>query len=111
MLIALASSIILGIIWAAWHYGQWLVPGSNLYQRNFWLWSLGTLMLSILMTWIFNNTKGSVLAVSLFHGMVNTGTFWFQLDWRYYVIELLAVILVVIFFGPRDLVRSRSDNS
>ena len=111
MLIALASSIILGIIWATWHYGQWLVPGSNLYQRNFWLWSLGTLMLSILMTWIFNNTKGSVLAVSLFHGMVNTGTFWFQLDWRYYVIGLLAVILVVIFFGPRDLVRSRSDNS
>lgn len=106
---ALASSLILGIIWAAWHFGQWLVPGSNLYQRNFWLWTLGTLLLSMLMTWIFNNTKGSVLAVSLFHGMVNTGTFWFQLDWRYYLIELLAVILIVIFFGPRDLVRQRTN--
>ena len=62
---ALASSLILGVMWAAWHFGQWFVPGSNLFQRNFWLWSLGTLMLSILMTWIFNNTKGSVLAVSL----------------------------------------------
>lgn len=104
---ALVSSLILGFIWAAWHFGQWLVPGSNLYQRNFWQWCLGTVMLSILMTWIFNNTKGSVLAVSLFHGMVNTGTFWFQLDWLYYVVELLAVILIVIYFGPRDLVRKR----
>ena len=106
---ALASSLILGVIWAAWHLGQWFVPGSNLYQRNFWLWGLGTVLLSILMTWIFNNTEGSVLAVSLFHGMVNTGTFWFQLDWLYYGIELLVVILIVIIFGPRDLVRQRQE--
>ena len=38
---ALSSSIILGILWAAWHWGQWVVPGSNLYERNFWLWNLG----------------------------------------------------------------------
>jgi len=106
---ALASSIILGVIWAAWHWGQWFVPGSNLYQRNFWLWSLGTILLSILITWIFNNTNGSVLAASLFHGMVNTGTFWFQLDWRYYVIELLAVTLIVIIFGPSNLVREKPE--
>ena len=104
---ALASSLILGVIWAAWHFGQWFVPGSNLYQRNFWLWSLGTILLSITMTWIINNTKGSVLAASLFHGMINTGTFWFQLDWRYYGIELLAVILIVIIFGPKNLIRQK----
>jgi hypothetical protein len=61
------------------------------------------------MTWIFNNTQGSVLAVSLFHGMINTGTFWFLLDWRYFLIELLAVTLIVIVFGPKNLVRLRVD--
>jgi membrane protease YdiL (CAAX protease family) len=106
---ALASSLILGVIWAGWHIGQWFVPGSHLYQRNFWLWGLGTILLSILMTWIFNNTKGSVLAASLFHGMVNTGTFWFQMDWLYYAIELLAVILIVIIFGPKNLVRQKPE--
>jgi len=106
---ALASSLILGVIWAAWHVGQWFTPGSHLYNRNFWLWGLGTILLSIMMTWIFNNTKGSVLAVSLFHGVINTGTFWFQLDWRSYVIELIAVILIVIIFGPKNLVREKTE--
>ena len=32
---ALSSSIILGVIWAAWHWGQWLIPGSNLFKKNF----------------------------------------------------------------------------
>jgi len=105
---ALSSSIILGVIWAAWHFGQWLVPGSNLYQRNIWLWTFGTILLSIVITWIFNNTKGSVLAVSLFHGMINTGTFWFHMDWRFYVIELLVVILIVIIFGPKNMVRQKT---
>ena len=106
---ALPSSLILGVIWGAWHIGQWFVPGSNLYQRNFWLWGLGTILLSILMTWIFNNTKGSVLAASLFHAMINTGIILFQLDWRYYGVELLAVILIVIIFGPKSLVRRRAE--
>ena len=106
---ALASSLILGVIWAAWHVGQWFTPGSHLYNRNFWLWGLGTILLSIMMTWIFNNTKGSVMAASLFHGVINTGTFWFQLDWRYYAIELIAVILIVIIFGPKNLVRQKSE--
>jgi hypothetical protein len=61
------------------------------------------------MTWIFNNTRGSVLAASLLHGMANTGIFWFQLDWRYYVIELIAVILIVIIFGQKNLVRGKPE--
>lgn len=102
---ALTSSLILGVLWVAWHAGQWFVPGSNLYQRDFWLWSLGTILLTIIMTWIFNNTKGSVLAAALFHGTINTGVFAFLLDWRYYAVELLVVIFIVIIFGPKNLVK------
>ena len=108
---ALASSLILGVLWIAWHAGQWFVPGSNLYQRDFWLWSLGMILLTIIMTWIFNNTKGSVLAAALFHGMINTGVFAFLLDWRYYVIELLVVVLIVIIFGPKNMVRQKAERT
>ncbi len=108
---ALTSGILLGAIWAAWHWGQWFVPGSNLYERNFWLWNLGMILLSIIMTWIFNNTKGSILAVALFHATINTGIFAFLLDWRYYVIELLAVIFIVIIFGWKNLARQKTERA
>jgi membrane protease YdiL (CAAX protease family) len=104
---ALTSSIILGAIWASWHIGEWFIPGSHLYQRNFWLWALGMILLSILMTWVFNNTKGSVLSAVLIHAMANTGIIWALMDWRYYGIELLAVILIVIIFGSRNLAKQR----
>lgn len=104
---ALTSSIILGAIWASWHIGEWFIPGSHLYQRNFWLWALGMILLSILMTWVFNNTKGSVLSAVLIHAMANTGIIWARMDWRYYGIELLAVILIVIIFGSRNLAKQR----
>ena len=106
---ALASSLILGVIWIAWHAGQWFVPGSNLYGRDFWMWSLGVILISIIMTWIFNNTKGSVLAAALFHATINTGIFAFQLDWRYYILELLVVILIVVIFGSKNLVRQKPE--
>jgi membrane protease YdiL (CAAX protease family) len=106
---ALASSLILSVLWIAWHAGQWFVPGSNLYGRDFWLWSLGMILLTIIMTWIFNNTKGSVLAAALFHATINTGVFALLLDWRYYVLELLVVILIVVIFGPNNLVRRKPE--
>jgi len=107
---ALISSVVLGIIWAAWHLGQWIVPGSYLYGRNFWLYCIGTILESILITWIFNNTKGSILAAALFHGVVDTALFWYQADWRYYGVSLLAVIVIVTIFGPKNLVRQTREH-
>jgi hypothetical protein len=107
---ALTSSIVLGAIWASWHIPLWFVPGHPLSQRNFWEWALGMILLTIIMTWIFNNTKGSVLAAVLFHAMINTGIVWCCGSvWHYYGVELFAVILIVIIFGARNLVRQRPE--
>jgi membrane protease YdiL (CAAX protease family) len=54
---ALTSSIVLGVIWAAWHIPNWLLPVGNLQRPSFWLWALGLIMFSILMTWVLNNTS------------------------------------------------------
>lgn len=110
---ALTSGIGLGAIWAAWHIPLWFVPGDVHSQRNFWEWALSLILVSILMTWIFNNTNGSVLAAILFHGMGNSVG---DLIWccgssalHYYGVELLAAILIVILFGPKSLVRGRPE--
>jgi uncharacterized protein len=73
---ALVSSLILGVVWALWHLPLFFVEGS--YQAGlgvgtlaFWLFMIGIVHLSLLFTWIYNNTGRSILAVILFHAMVN----------------------------------------
>jgi len=104
---ALTSSLILGIIVTSWHIPLFFIPGHPHYQGNFWNWALWSILVNILMTWIFNNTNGSVLAAVLFHAMMNTGIIGMGSVWYYQGVLLLAVILIVIIFGPRNLVRQR----
>jgi hypothetical protein len=60
--------LILGLLWAAWHipgyFGGWLT-GSPLALL------VSSLAFSILMTWIYNNTGGSILLMILLHSSSN----------------------------------------
>ncbi|MCU0485409.1 MAG: CPBP family intramembrane metalloprotease [Anaerolineales bacterium] len=109
---ALTSSIVLGLLWAAWHIPAFMIPNiSPLYQRNFWEWLPMILLFTVICTWIFNNTKGSVLAAAILHASLNTSVVVLPGSslWYYYGIFLLAVILIVLIFGPRNLVRPQSE--
>ena len=105
---ALVSSIVLGLIWTSWHIQAFFIPGLPLYQTNFWEWAPGIILSSIVYTWIFNNTKGSVLAAALIHAALNTSVVVFTTQsttWYHYGILLLAIIVIVAIFGPKNLVR------
>lgn len=112
---ALTSSIVLGLLWAAWHIPAFITPNvSPLYQRNFWEWLPMVLLYTFIFTWIFNNSKGSVLAAALLHGAMNTSVVLlptYTSLWYYYGILLLAAILIVIIFGPENFVRERSEGT
>lgn len=73
---ALMSSVVLGVLWSVWHLPLFFVEGT--YQAGlgvgtwaFWLFIIGVIPLSLPFTWIYNNTGRSILAVILFHAMVN----------------------------------------
>ena len=68
------SSLILGIIWSIWHYPLWFISNwatSGSLQVAVLMVTASTILilpLSIMVTWIFKNTKGSILLAMLFHG-------------------------------------------
>jgi membrane protease YdiL (CAAX protease family) len=110
---ALTSGLLLGVTWASWHIPFFFIPGGGLYQRNFLEWALWLVLSSVVYTWLFNNTKGSVLVTALFHATANYSMFSFPTQasaWTNNLLLLLAVTLIVIVFGAKNLVRQRAEN-
>lgn len=69
---ALNSSLLLGTIWALWHLPLFYFPGTfqhdvGIGTARFWLFLAYHPPLSVLMTWLYNNTQRSTLSAVLFH--------------------------------------------
>jgi uncharacterized protein len=63
----LVGSLILGVLWGLWHLPLFWTPWNTLSILNIAMYVLSTISLSIIYTWVFNNTKGSLLIAILIH--------------------------------------------
>jgi uncharacterized protein len=68
---ALAASLILGVLWGLWHLPTFFVPGAPQHGLPITAFLLLTVAYSVLFTWIYLHTGGSVLIATLFHGAIN----------------------------------------
>jgi uncharacterized protein len=65
-----AASLILGLLWSAWHLPTFLVPGTPQYGKSIIAFVLMTTAYSVLLCWIYIHTAGSVLIATLAHGAI-----------------------------------------
>jgi membrane protease YdiL (CAAX protease family) len=122
---ALTSSLIIGAIWAIWHLPICLIPGANfpvpLDPLVFFVFSLNAVFISIIMTWLFNGTRGSIFICYLYHALLNTAllgtvfrfenlefTWWVETCFRTALRGVFALLLVILF-GPTHLSRRTMD--
>jgi membrane protease YdiL (CAAX protease family) len=68
---ALAASLILGVLWALWHLPLLWTEGNGMFHQPVWLLLMDVTAKSVLFTWVFLHTRGSVLIAMLFHGATN----------------------------------------
>jgi membrane protease YdiL (CAAX protease family) len=72
---ALWASVILGTLWSSWHLPLIWIKGS--YQESqspltyILVFTVTILPISVLFTWIYNHTKGSLFLASVFHASIN----------------------------------------
>lgn len=106
---ALFSSAILTLFWAFWHIPLFLFrpgyEGMGIIGISGWLLSL--LTGSILLTWLFNSSRGSILVCAIFHAFADVAfTSYISNDRIVDVTGLLITlyaIAVVILFKPTNL--------
>jgi membrane protease YdiL (CAAX protease family) len=73
----LGGTLLLGILWAAWHYPQYLLPewaaqNGGLNFASVTIFTLCVLVMNIILTWVFNHTRSSLLLVILLHSSLDT---------------------------------------
>jgi membrane protease YdiL (CAAX protease family) len=122
---ALVSSLIIGGMWAIWHIPQFFIKGT--FQHNlqsqagllpaFLAYSVFVIVSSIQFTWVFNNTRGSVLMAAVMHGASNAWGGYIDVYRGYFggiltfgVVSVLVSIIIVLIAGARDLSRTHQRN-
>jgi membrane protease YdiL (CAAX protease family) len=118
---AVISSAILGVIWGFWHLPFFFTAGTSQAGWSFWLFLWLTVVVSILFTWLHNNTGGSVLTALFFHTSLNLCVNFVPLllvqfyyptlttDLAFIVMNLITTVIVlsvVVYWDPRTLTRN-----
>ncbi|MBN2240332.1 MAG: CPBP family intramembrane metalloprotease [Dehalococcoidales bacterium] len=123
----LKAALVTGFIWGLWHLPLHFIEGSAQEWVPVWAYILLMMILSVIFTWIFVNTKRNVLVAMLFHWSTNLAVIVFpywqiggdSIDklpnlWQptsgmligFFVLLLVAAFLVLYY--KKGLIRDRS---
>lgn len=106
---ALISGLVVGIIWAMWHLPLFFMVGTSQHELHipFLGFMFGVTALSVLFTWLHNNTGASIWTAIFFHwiytytgqvvasSVVRSPTY----NWLEYSPFILAALIVVAVWG------------
>lgn len=106
------GSLCLGVLWAAWHFPLFFLPewsgglSVSLLALAFFTW---VIPFTVIMTWVYNNTRGNLLIMTLLHAAENAAVTLIALQlimirptdllFQFKAYGLLALFLIVITRG------------
>lgn len=108
---ALAASVILGAVWGIWH----VIPWYQGHPDVAWVASqfAATVVLRVIMVWLYNNTGKSLFCVIIFHTMINVSEYAFPNYGSHFnpfitfVVAAAAAIIIIVLYGARTLAQYR----
>jgi membrane protease YdiL (CAAX protease family) len=122
---ALVSGLIVGVAWATWHIPMFFIKGTSQYDQQLQggllpailSYSAFVIAQSVQFTWLFNNTRGSVLLAAVFHGASNAWGGYIDVYRGHFegILVFMAVSVLITFFivvmaGMTNLSRTHKRN-
>ncbi len=113
---ALGASVFIGLFEGLFHLPLFFQPGSDQAAAGLPVFVIGSVAGAIVFSWLFNNTRGSLLLVQLFHIFANTWITVFAAapadnvatQWLFNGLLLVMAAVVVAACGARYLSRNAS---
>ena len=112
----LLASLVIGAVWGLWHLPTFFIAGTPQFGQPIVAYLIMTTAYSIVLTWVFRPTRGSVLIATLLHGAINVSQGFFLAGTdptaRYWWLALAwgaAALLLAVVLGPGLSRRSRAD--
>jgi len=65
--VAVVAGLVVGVLWGVWYLPLWYMPGSIYQSIPLPIFFVEVVGVSVLCTWLYNNTGGNLLVTSLFH--------------------------------------------
>jgi hypothetical protein len=118
---ALLTSLIVGAFHSLWHIPLFFIAGVGQHAiaqqigflPGFLGYSVLVTALAVQSSWIFNNTRGSVLLVAVYHGAVNAWAGYIDISpgrlagmYAYTMLAALASLVIAAVFGAEHLSRT-----
>jgi membrane protease YdiL (CAAX protease family) len=102
----LKASIIIGFVWGLWHLPIYLALdpyGANTIYYFLFMF-IGCFAISILQTWLYNSTNGSVFICIILHNAINTSAAYFygnlkNAEFRPFIIWIVLLALTATYIG------------
>ncbi len=103
---ALSASVILGSLWWLWHLPLVVIPGKFMTNEPLAFPASGVeiVLTSILLTWVYLQARGSVLATMLFHTAMNW-SIWIFLPSMTMTLPILVLTIALLALAVEWVVR------
>jgi len=90
------ASLILGVVWAVWHAPAFLMSGTPQSAWSFGPFFVGLIAITVIMTPLFNASRGSLLIAILYHLNIMNPIFPDAQPWDNFLFAFAAVAIVFI---------------
>ena len=95
------ASLILGVVWAVWHAPAFLMSGTPQSAWSFGPFFFGLIAVTLIMTPLFNASRGSLLIAILYHLNVMNPIFPDAQPW--YNLLFIIAALIIVFINRRQM--------